>query len=67
MDLKEVMTTAVKAISLIRASHNRHLNFLGHEMEAEYEVLPYHPEIRRHFRGQVIQRLYELREEIFYF
>jgi hypothetical protein len=69
MDLKEIMTTAVKVVNFIRsrALHHRLFKVLCQEMGAEHEVLLYYTEVRWLSRGQVMKRLYELREEISYF
>ncbi|KAL4084165.1 hypothetical protein QTP88_027998 [Uroleucon formosanum] len=68
-NLKEVMTTAVKVVNFIRARalHHRLFKVLCQEMGTEHEVLLYYTEVRWLFRGQVMKRLYELREEISYF
>jgi len=68
-NLKEVITTAVKVVNFIRdrALHHRLFKVLCQEMGSEHEVLLYYTEVRWLSRGQVMKRLYELREEISYF
>lgn len=68
-NLKEVMTTAVKVVNFIRARtlHHRLFKVLCQEMGSEHEVILYYTEVRWLSRGQVMKRLYELREEISYF
>ncbi|XP_025201805.1 protein ZBED8-like [Melanaphis sacchari] len=68
-DLKEIMMTAVKVVNFIRsrALHHRLFKVLCQEMGAEHEVLLYYTEVRWLSRGQVLKRLFELRDEISYF
>ncbi|KAL4104806.1 hypothetical protein QTP88_020082 [Uroleucon formosanum] len=68
-NLKEIMTTAVKVVNFIRARvlHHRLFKVLCQEMGSEHEFLLYYTEVRWLSRGQVMKRLYELREEISYF
>jgi hypothetical protein len=64
--LKEVLSTAIKAIAFIRSRPlNRCiLKTFCQEMRAEYEVLFYHTEVRWLSRGQVLKHLLEPRAEI---
>ncbi|GBP96598.1 Protein ZBED8 [Eumeta japonica] len=67
--LKEVMSTCVKIINFIRARALNHRLFkkLCQEMGSEHEVLLYYTEVRWLSRGQVLKRLFELREEVLLF
>ncbi|VVC43270.1 Hypothetical protein CINCED_3A006807 [Cinara cedri] len=68
-DLKEIMTITVKIVNFIRARALNHRLFkvLCQKMGAEHKVLLYHTEVRWLSRGQVVKRVYELREEISFF
>jgi hypothetical protein len=64
--LKEVLSTAIKAINFIRSRSLNHSIFktFRQEMEAEYDVLLYHTEVLWLSRRQVLKRLFELRAKV---
>ena len=63
---EHVMSTITRAVNFIRArglNHRQFKAFLG-ELDTEYGDLPYHTEVRWLSQGQVLQRCFELCEEI---
>lgn len=66
LKMEHVMSTITRAVNFIRAkglNHRQFKAFLG-ELDTEYGDLPYHTEVRWLSRGKVLQRCFELREEI---
>jgi hypothetical protein len=69
MPLKEVLQQSVKILNYIKNSslNTRLFRRLCEDMEAEHVNLLYHTEVRWLSRGNVLLRLYELRNEVFEF
>uniref|UniRef100_A0A8B9HXP2 BED-type domain-containing protein n=1 Tax=Astyanax mexicanus TaxID=7994 RepID=A0A8B9HXP2_ASTMX len=65
-DLKLVMDEAVCAVNSIKtsATSGRLFKILCQEMGSEHHQLLYHSEVRWLSRGNVLSRLYELRDEV---
>jgi len=66
LKMEHVMSTITRAVNFIRAkglNHRQFKAFLG-ELDTEYGDLPYHAEVRWLSQGKVLQRCFELREEI---
>lgn len=66
LKMEHVMSPITRAINFIRAkglSHRQFKAFLG-ELDTEYGDLPYHTEVRWLSQAKVLQRCFELREEI---
>lgn len=66
LKMEHVMSTITRAVNFIRArglNHRQFKAFLG-ELDTEYGDLPYHTEVRWLSQGKVLQRCFELREEI---
>ncbi|KAM4566993.1 general transcription factor II-I repeat domain-containing protein 2-like [Odontesthes bonariensis] len=66
LKMEHVMSTIKRAVNIIRAkglNHRQFKAFLG-EFDTEYGDLPYHTEVRWLSQGKVLQRCFELREEI---
>lgn len=68
-DLSEVFSTCVKIVNFIKARPLNHRLFenMCREMEAEHKHLLLHTEVRWLSRGRVMQRVYELRDELHIF
>ena len=64
--LADVFSMCVKIVNFIKARPLNHRLFetLCREMEAQHKHLLLHTEVRWLSRGRVVQRLYELREEL---
>ncbi|XP_013771999.1 protein ZBED8-like [Limulus polyphemus] len=64
--LQEVLSTCVKIVNVIRGRSLSHRLFqvFCESMDSEHTVLVYHTEVRWPSRGHVLQRIFELREEI---
>ena len=66
LKMEHVVSTITRAVNFIRArglNHRQFKVFLG-ELDTEYGDLPYHTEVRWLSQGRVLQRCFELREEI---
>lgn len=65
-DLKHVLDTAVKLVNFVKSRplNTRLLESLCNEMGKDHEQLLFHTEVRWLSRGKVLNRLYELREEV---
>ena len=66
LKMEHVMSTITRAVNFIRArglNHRQFKAFLG-ELDTEYGDLPYHTEVRWLSQGKVLQRCFELGEEI---
>ena len=66
LKMDHVMSIITRAVNFIRAkglNHRQFKAFLG-ELDTEYGDLPYHTEVRWLSRGKVLQRCFELHEEI---
>uniref|UniRef100_A0A3P9L2A9 Uncharacterized protein n=1 Tax=Oryzias latipes TaxID=8090 RepID=A0A3P9L2A9_ORYLA len=66
LKMEHVMSTITRAVNFIRArglNHRQFKAFLG-ELDTEYSDLPYHTEVRWLSQGKVLQRCFELHEEI---
>ncbi|KAL4009366.1 hypothetical protein ACER0C_003218 [Sarotherodon galilaeus] len=66
LKMEHVMTIITRAVNFIRAkglNHRQFKAFLG-ELDTEYGDLPYHTDVRWLSQGKVLQRCFELREEI---
>uniref|UniRef100_A0A8D0KLQ8 HAT C-terminal dimerisation domain-containing protein n=1 Tax=Salvator merianae TaxID=96440 RepID=A0A8D0KLQ8_SALMN len=64
--MEHVMSTITRAINFIRANGLNHCQFKSflEECCSEYTDMPYHTEVRWLSRGKVLNRCFELREEI---
>ena len=60
------MSTIIRVVNLIRAKGLNHRQFKSflEEIGLEYRDVPYHTEVRWLSRGEVLNRCFELREEI---
>ena len=65
-ELKKVLDTAVKIINFVKSRplNVRLLATLCTEMGADHEYLLLHAEVRWLSRGRILNRLYEMREEV---
>jgi len=66
LKMKDVMDVVVKTVNFIRAlglNHRQFVSFLA-DLETEYGELLYHTEVRWLSRGKVLQRFFELRQQI---
>ena len=66
LQMNDVMDVVVKTVNFIRArglNHRQFVSFVA-DLETEYGELLYHTEIRWLSRGKVLQRFFELRQEI---
>ena len=66
LQMKDVMDVVAKMVNFIRArglNHRQFVSFLA-DLETEYGELLYHTEVRWLSRGKVLQRFFELRQEI---
>ena len=68
-ELHDVMMNAVKIVNHIKSSalNIRLFELLCSEMGAEHKHLFFHTEVRWLSRGRVLQRLFELRQEVYSF
>ncbi|XP_063786022.1 zinc finger BED domain-containing protein 5-like [Pseudophryne corroboree] len=67
--LKQVLDEAVRTVNVIKSSATsaRLFRVLCEEMGAEHHQLLYHTEVRWLSRGKVVNRLFELRDEVHFF
>ncbi|KAL4153935.1 hypothetical protein QTP88_001768 [Uroleucon formosanum] len=68
-ELNEVLQTVVKMVNFIKSKplKSRLFNQLCSAMDSEHTQLLFHTEVRWLSRGRVLQRFYELREELLFF
>jgi zinc finger BED domain-containing protein 5/7/8/9 len=68
-ELNEVLQTVVKIVNFIKSKplKSRLFNQLCSTMDSEYTQLLFHTEAKWLSRGRVLQRFYELREELLLF
>uniref|UniRef100_A0A3P9DNK1 SPIN-DOC-like zinc-finger domain-containing protein n=1 Tax=Maylandia zebra TaxID=106582 RepID=A0A3P9DNK1_9CICH len=67
LKMEHVMTAVTRVINFIRAKGLNHRQFKSFLEECGSEDVPYHTEVRWLSRGKVLNRCFELREEIFQF
>ena len=69
VDVKEIMEVVVKIINYIRSNGLNHRQFqeLLHDLDSQQSDLIYFCDVRWLSRGNMLQRFYELREEIIFF
>ncbi|XP_063735205.1 general transcription factor II-I repeat domain-containing protein 2-like [Eleginops maclovinus] len=66
LNMEHVMSIITRAVNFIRArglNHRQFKSFLA-ELNSDYGDLPYHTEVRWLSQGKVLERFFELREEI---
>lgn len=66
LQMEHVMSSIKGAVNFIRAKGLNHRQFKSflEELDSEYRDVPYHTEVRWLSRGKVLNRCFELREEI---
>ena len=68
-DLKSVLDAAIKIVNFIKSRplQTRLFTTLCDEMGSHHKSLLFHSEVRWLSRGKVLTRLYELRDEVYFF
>ncbi|XP_029698683.1 general transcription factor II-I repeat domain-containing protein 2-like [Takifugu rubripes] len=66
LQMEHVMSSMKRVVNFIRAKGLNHRQFKSflEELDLEYRDVPYHTEVRWPSRGKVLNRCFELREEI---
>ena len=66
LTLKEILSYCVKMVNFIRSRSTNHRLFkaLCRELGSDHEVNLYHSEVRWLFRGEILKRLQELKQEV---
>lgn len=66
LQMEHVMSAMTRAVNFIRAKGLNHRQFKAFlsELGTEHGGLPYHTEVRWLGQGKVLQRCFQLREEI---
>ena len=66
LQMKHFMSSIKQVVNFIRAKGLNHRQFksLLEELDSEYRDVPYHTEVRWLSRGKVLNRCFEIREEI---
>jgi hypothetical protein len=69
LNLNEILQTVVKTVNLIKAHplQSRLFKVLCEEMGSEHTALLFHTEARWLSQGNVLNRIFELRNEVFMF
>ena len=65
-ELKEVLDDTVKMVNFVKASalNSRLFRLLCLDLDSVYETLLYHTEVRWLSRGNVVKRVFELKDEL---
>ena len=64
LKMEHVMSIITRAVNFIRARGLNHRQSFLAELNSDYGDLPYHTEVRWLSQGKVLERFFELREEI---
>ncbi|XP_042228337.1 protein ZBED8-like, partial [Homarus americanus] len=65
-EMRDVLNVAIKVVNFIKAGalNSRLFKLLCKDMESEHETLPFHTNVQWLSKGNMLGRLYELREEV---
>ncbi|XP_068224835.1 zinc finger BED domain-containing protein 5-like [Palaemon carinicauda] len=68
-EMRDVLNVAIKVVNFIKsgALNSRLFKLLYKDMDSEHEALLFHTNIRWLSKGNMLERLYELREEVIIF
>ncbi|XP_068234378.1 protein FAM200A-like [Palaemon carinicauda] len=68
-EMRDVLNVAIKVVNFIKsgALNSRLFKLLCKDMDSEHEALLFHTNIRWLSKGNMLERLYELREEVIIF
>ena len=64
--MKDKLTIAIRIVNFVKASatNTRLLNHLCKEMDSAYETLLFHPAVRWLSKGNMLDRVYDMREKV---
>ncbi|XP_014772515.1 protein FAM200A [Octopus bimaculoides] len=67
--MRNILIVVIKVVNFIKggALNSRLFNLLYNDMESEHEALLFHTNVRWLSKGNILRRLYELREEVVIF